>query len=148
MKLALLALALLFGLAWGIVQGMVMVQPGDARAVKRRIDEYRPEGVRNHQWFGLYHWACVVMMLLGLATAMAWDIGRPGILWSLGCIFLGWEASELGYGWTRWAKWLPVRERLTALDAWSRSIEGALVKYIHVARVAAGIVFLTVGGVC
>jgi len=157
MKYLFLLFVLLFGLAWGIVQGMVMVQPGDARAVKRWFGEYRPEGVRNHVWFGLYHLICAVMMLLGLAAAMSWDgwfHPPPGtsagvvraLTWTLGCAALGWEASELGYSWARWAKWLPDREHLTALDSWSRAIEGSLVKFLHAARLAAGVGLLTVGG--
>jgi len=56
-------------------------------------------------------------MLLGLAAAMSWDgwfHPPPGtsagvvraLTWTLGCAALGWEASELGYSWARWANCL------------------------------------------
>ncbi len=155
MNWVVLLFALTFGALWGTVQGMVMVQPGDARAVKRWCGEYCPEGVRNHQWFGVYHLVCAAMMLLGLALAMAWDVWwrlpstgwGSGIAWSLGCVFLGWEASELGYSWSRWARWLSSAEHVTLVDAWEASIMGAMVRYIHAARVAAGVVCLILGGV-
>lgn len=155
MRCVVLMFAVSFGLLWGIVQGMVMVQPGDARAVRRLVTEYRPEGVRNHTWFGVYHLVCVVMMLAGLALAMAWDLGLPrgdglGCLryavWSLGCAALSWEASECGYSWARWARWMPAAERLVFLDLAGRIARNAQVRAVHAARIAAGVTLLMIGG--
>jgi hypothetical protein len=153
MRWCVLVFAGAFGALWGVVQGMVMVQPRDVRADQGWFD-IKKLGVRSHLWFGAYHLLCVGMMAVFLALVIAWDIWSlrqaqgPGkvIAWTLGCGFLGWEASEMGYAQARWKKWIPKTERLTLLDVWALRVDERWMRHVHAARVAAGVVLLILGG--
>jgi len=129
-SLVILLLSLLFGSQWGMIQGMIMIQPHDKRAVKRWADEYVPDGVRNHKWFPAYHRMCFYTGLVLATLAVFWWTNIPWGLWgspgsravilryaafSLGCALLSWECSELMYAYSRYGRWI-ARERVHLID--------------------------------
>ncbi len=140
-----LVLSILFGSLWGTVQGIIMIQRGDYRAVPRAPDKYVPDGPRNHQWFRFYHTLNVCMMLAWLALFVSWYMTRPDVIFLLGCVLIGWESSELWYSFSRFGICVPNLENITILDIWNKVISKKYVRYIHAVRVTAGILLLIIG---
>ena len=105
-------LAVLFGFARGIVEGMRMIQSSDVMCL------YGHEGVRRHRWFAYYHRLSVLVFAFfalgyGMFVRMPFDFELTAL-----CIFILWETAELGYSVARYGKLIPEYENLIIWRAW------------------------------
>jgi hypothetical protein len=110
----------LFGLSWGLLQGMVMF----------------PGGVRLHNSFGWYH-TCLAVMIFSF-TSLLWTLRDYRARWRNIALFIGvliliWECSEVGYRLARYdiAGWY---EHICFFDSISLYITGYKVALLHLAR--------------
>lgn len=115
---------ILFGLARGMYEGMIMYGPG----------------VREHEAFWLYH-VLGVAMLVAFARVLYLLYDRRVRWWYLlGLVFILWESTEIGYAIAR--KDIPFlsHEHIAFLDIISVTVAGWQVWVLHAAR--------CVGAVC
>ena len=143
--------ALVFGALWGAVQGMIMIKPGDKMAAIRMVT---PDcaGVRNHLWFKYYHRLCVFCLTAFAGLVILWVFNIPhGFLsiihflaLTIGCALLSWEAAELMYSDTRYAKWICVRENVTLADFASTRLSMDKTIRLHVIRFCGGFILVTI----
>lgn len=112
--------SVLFGLSWGLLQGIVMF----------------PGGVRLHNSFGWYH-TCLAVMIFSFASLL-WSLNNYKIKWRnialfIGLLFILWECSEIGYRLSRYDinGWY---EHICFFDMISIYLSGYKVALLHIAR--------------
>ena len=116
----LIVATVLLGLAWGLIQGMVMFPPG----------------IRLHPGFWCYH-ILMVMMMIGfwgwIDELGKYKINAMNILYLLGVLILLWEFSEIGYRLARTdiTGWY---EHICFFDVISIYLTGYKVALLHTAR--------------
>ncbi len=104
--------ALLWFVFRGLVEGMVMVMPGDAMYRQR----FNIDGVRSHRWFKQYH-ILVIIRDIFLALSCVTLINCRDLSWTFlttlsGTIILGWAIFEATYSFSRYARWIPEQENV------------------------------------
>jgi hypothetical protein len=130
---------LLFGLLWfairGVVEGMVMVYPGDAR--------YRPrfniDGIRSHRWYPAYHSLIIMrdilLSLFVLSTYKYFNLSLTFATTLTATFVLGWECFEAAYSFARYARLVPYQENVLGSGLY---FIGSGVLWIHIARLVIG----------
>lgn len=135
----------LFGLSWGLLQGMIMF----------------PGGVRLHNSFGWYH-TCLAVMIFSFASLL-WNLNdykiyvkfnrlfggidfKYIIYWRNIALFIGlsiliWEFSEIGYRLARYdiSGWY---EHICFFDVISVYLSGYKVALLHTARSLISIILI------
>ena len=119
---------ILFGLARGLYEGMIMM----------------PGGVRDHVAFWLYHTLGVAMLVaFGRLVYLVLKRQRHW-LYIAGLALILWECTEVGYGIARTDIPIMSQEHLTIFDVLSIYLYGWQVWALHVIRILAGISLLCV----
>ena len=125
-----LALALLLGLARGMLEGMIMYT----------------DGPRLHVAFYMYHILSATVLIGWGALVLAVVTSRPRLVLVIGAALLMWETTELGYTLSRTVILYPAYEHIVILDAVDWYITGWAVAGLHAARAICGTVLSIAGG--
>jgi hypothetical protein len=127
----LLVSAICIGALWGIIQGMVMVKPRDARFLDPM--DFRELGVRSHEWFRFYHRLILFFLASFAALVHWWPFTETGF--TAGALFITWAAIEAGYSWARYAALFPAQENVFGSGKYVR---GGYVALIQLTRLLIG----------
>jgi len=140
-KAGIIVTGVLFGLLRGMEQGMIMSRAGDA------FHAGAIPGVRGHVGFGYYHAVdtLVVVLFCVLVLELLWR--RPRWMFIAGLAFLVWEATELGYNFSRYSILVPGYEHIDFMDLLSIELHGWKVYMLHYIRAVTSISLLIAGGV-
>jgi hypothetical protein len=126
----LLIVTIITGLAWGVSEGITMVQFPDRNYRSGWIDKWTA-GARSHKWFGWYH-AIDSAAFLG-AGVIGWILhGGTFTMYFLAGVFLiGWQMKETGYSLSRWGALLPQIENLNVFDVFETPISSYIMLLIR-----------------
>jgi len=143
--------AIVLGILYGLIQGMIMTQDRDETHTGFK------SGIRGHVLFGIYHFLftlfCATLIFFSIciyAQFPGWHI-IPFIKYGmvvLGFLFISWECSEILYPYIRWGKLkrnIGYYEHLVIADFYSKRLYGKQVFYAHFIRVIVGILLLRFG---
>lgn len=132
---------ILFGALWGIMQGMCMIQPRDIMSIRGFHD---PDlcGPRRHVWFRWYHQGWIITLAVFAAVILIGERIIPQGYYMLmaGAGFIGWEASELAYNWTRYRTLFMKHENVFGILPVDNKVLA-----IHIFRTLSGTILLTKG---
>lgn len=121
---------ILFGLARGLYEGMIM----------------HPDGVRHHVAFYMYHALGVAMFVAFGRLVYLLLRRRVHWLYLAGLILILWECTEIGYMVARFGE-LTAYEHIVFSDLIDFTLSGAWVWTLHTLRTVTGIHLLIAGGI-
>jgi hypothetical protein len=141
----LLIVTIITSYAWGISEGITMIQATDRNYRSGWLDRWNA-GARSHVWFGGYHFIDCIQVAGAMVIGWMLHGDMPSLYFLAGCLLVGWQCKEIGYSLSRWMKIYNDRERFNMFGLGDFVLTKTESYIITKFRVICGITLLIIGG--